>query len=135
MIRSWEIIKELESDNSRLFKEGVLQKYLEEIDFQEGLAMCLDSLVTFGVKQVPESEIDGSGLSWVNFKDSAKLLIETAKIEAGPTDVWIHNARFNFIQEYYPWPCEVKDNFSTIQVERGCLAKHGWNEGIGYDII
>ena len=40
MIRSWEIIKELESDNSRLFKEGVLQKYLEEIDFQEGLAMC-----------------------------------------------------------------------------------------------
>ena len=71
MIRSWEIIKELESDNSRLFKEGVLQKYLEEIDFQEGLAMCLDSLVTFGVKQVPESEKDGTGLSWINFRDSA----------------------------------------------------------------
>ena len=71
MIRSWEIIKELESDNSRLFKEGVLQKYLEEIDFQEGLAMCLDSLVTFGVKQVPESEKDGAGLSWINFRDSA----------------------------------------------------------------
>ena len=67
--------------------------------------------------------------------EAAKLLIDTAKIEAGPTDVWIHNSRFNFIQEYYPWPCEVKDNFSTIQVERGCLAKHGWNEGIGYDII
>ena len=66
---------------------------------------------------------------------AAQMLIDTAKIEAGPTDVWINNARFNFIQEYYPWPVEVKDNFSTIQVERGCTAKHSWNGGLGYDII
>lgn len=66
---------------------------------------------------------------------AAKKMIKRAKIDAGPTDVWIHNERFDFIQEYYPWCCEAKDNFSTIQVQRGCVAKHGWNEGIGYDII
>jgi len=66
---------------------------------------------------------------------AAMRLIETAQYEAGPTDVWIHNKRFDFIQEYYPWCCEAKDNFSTIQVERGCTAKHGWNGGLGYDII
>ena len=47
---------------------------------------------------------------------AAKKMIKRAKIDAGPTDVWIHNERFDFIQEYYPWCCEAKDNFSTIQV-------------------
>ena len=79
MINSWEIIKELESNNSRLFKEGVIENYIKDQDFQEGLAMCLDPLVTFGVKQVPESEKDGDGLSWKDFKVSATLLIERDK--------------------------------------------------------
>ena len=55
MLKPWRIILELESDNSRLFKEGVIEKYLNELEFQEGLGMCLDPLVTFGVKQVPDS--------------------------------------------------------------------------------
>ena len=48
MLKPWRIILELESDNSRLFKEGVIEKYLNELEFQEGLEMCLDPLVTFG---------------------------------------------------------------------------------------
>ncbi len=52
MLKPWRIILELESDNSRLFKEDVIEKYLNELEFQEGLEMCLDPLVTFGVKQV-----------------------------------------------------------------------------------
>ena len=63
MINSWEIINELESNNSRLFKEDVIEKNLNYKEFQEGLAMCLDPLVTFGVKKVPESEKNGDGLS------------------------------------------------------------------------
>ena len=54
MTDPWNIIKELESDNSRLFKEAIVEKNLQSITFQEGLSMCLDPLVTFGVKQVPE---------------------------------------------------------------------------------
>ena len=42
MFKPWRIILELESDNSRLFKEGVIEKYLNELEFQEGLEMCLD---------------------------------------------------------------------------------------------
>ena len=76
MINSWEIIKELESNNSRLFKEDIIEKNLNYKEFQEGLAMCLDPLVTFGVKQVPESEKNGNGLNWEDFKNSANLLIE-----------------------------------------------------------
>ena len=40
--------------------------------FQEGLAMCLDPLTTFGVKQIPESSQEGVGLSWNDFKKAAK---------------------------------------------------------------
>ena len=76
MINSWEIIKELESNNSRLFKEDIIEKNLNYKEFQEGLAMCLDPLVTFCVKQVPESEKNGNGLNWEDFKNSANLLIE-----------------------------------------------------------
>ena len=72
----WTIIKELESDNSRLFKEDIIEKHLNDHNFQQGLAMCLDPLVTFGVKQVPESDRDGEGLEWNSFKKAANLLIE-----------------------------------------------------------
>ena len=55
-MRPWKIIQKLESDNSRLFKESVIQDNLDDVVLQEGLSMCLDALVTFGVKQVPESK-------------------------------------------------------------------------------
>ena len=75
-MKPWKIIQKLESDNSRLFKEGVIQDNLDDVVLQEGLSMCLDALVTFGVKQVPESKKDGKGLNWETFKSSAILLID-----------------------------------------------------------
>ena len=60
--------------------------------------------------------------------EAAKKLLETAKEHAGPTDVYLRNQLFDFIEEYYPWPVVVKETFSTIQQEAGCLAKHGYNE-------
>ena len=85
----WKIIKELESDNSRLFKEGVVENNLNNIEFQEGLSMCLDPLITFGVKQVPESEQDGDGLKWDDFKKDADLLIEREKTGHAARDLII----------------------------------------------
>ena len=67
-MKPWKIIQKLESDNSRLFKEGVIEDNLHDIVLQEGLSMCLDALVTFGVKQVPESSDGGKGLDWDKFK-------------------------------------------------------------------
>ena len=63
------IIKELESDNSRLAKEAILYRELAK-DNQTlfyGFQIALDNLVTFGVKQVPESFGDGPGLSYGTF--------------------------------------------------------------------
>ena len=85
----WKIIKELESDNSRLFKESVVENNLNNLDFQEGLSMCLDPLVTFGVKQIPESEQDGDGLKWDDFKKDVDLLIERERTGHAARDLII----------------------------------------------
>jgi len=85
----WKIINELESDNSRLFKEDVIQTNLNNLEFQEGLSMCLDPLVTFGVKQVPESKEDGNGLKWDDFKKDVNLLIERERTGHAARDLII----------------------------------------------
>jgi GR25 family glycosyltransferase involved in LPS biosynthesis len=64
----------------------------------------------------------------------ASLLIARAKRDAQPTDVFISNKKFpGVIKEYYPWPVEAQDYFTTIQKEAGCKAKHNYNEQ--YSII
>jgi len=70
------IIAKLEADNSRLAKEAVLAEAMTEglDEFFEGVRWCLDKLHTFGVKQVPESDVDGQGLSWTNFSELADAL-------------------------------------------------------------
>lgn len=65
--------------------------------------------------------------------DRALTLCHAAKTQALPTDVFLDVRRFSFLQEYYPWPVEARDDFTTIQNENGCLAKHRY--GPGYQII
>ena len=91
MIEPWKIIEELESDNSRLFKEGVIEKHLNDKSFQEGLVMCLDPLTTFGVKQVPECIEDGAGLDWSDFKKAANQLIDRDKTGHAARDLIVIN--------------------------------------------
>ena len=62
----------------------------------------------------------------------AQQLIDEAVFSAGPTDVYIHSNKFT-LGEYYPWPAEAKDSFTTIQKTEGCLAKHNYGES--YEII
>jgi len=70
------IINQLELHPSRLNKEGILKAAMEEglDEFFEGVGMALDKLYTFGVKQVPTSQVSGQGLSWDNFKQLAEAL-------------------------------------------------------------
>jgi GR25 family glycosyltransferase involved in LPS biosynthesis len=65
--------------------------------------------------------------------EAAKVLIEKAKEFAQPTDIFLANYNFPFMDEYYPWPVSAKDSFSTIQNEEGCHAKH--NNGPGYKLL
>ena len=63
----------------------------------------------------------------------ALALIEKAKTHSVPTDLFINLDFFPYLQEYYPWPVEAHDKFTTIQNTIGCQAKH--NYGKDYKII
>lgn len=58
----------------------------------------------------------------------AKQLVEIARLEASPTDIFLNLDTFPFLEEYYPWPVEVRESFSTIQKTEGCLAKHMYSK-------
>ena len=71
MKNPWEIISELEADNSRLAKEALILDEAEvgNNDFFEGCILALSPYITFGVKKVPShSGPDGQGLPWSVFK-------------------------------------------------------------------
>lgn len=63
----------------------------------------------------------------------AKLLMAEAKRLARPTDVFLNINSFPWLQEYYPWPVEAVDSFTTIQNTQGCFAKHNY-DGMTYRV-
>jgi len=70
-----EIIADLESDNSRLAKEAIIQEHADNVELFEGFELALSPYITFGVKKVPTySGPDGQGLPWVAFKELCDLL-------------------------------------------------------------
>jgi DNA ligase-1 len=76
MLKPWEVIADLEADNSRLVKESIVAREAAagNTEFFAGCRMALDSMITFGVKKVPESKLDGAGLSWDRFAEAANKL-------------------------------------------------------------
>lgn len=60
---------------------------------------------------------------------AATDLINRSRLKAIPTDVFIDRRNFSWIEEFYPWPVEVQDSFSTVQKLTGCVAKHNYKEG------
>ena len=86
-MENYKLIQELESNRSRLFKEEVLLREMKNKNslFFEGLKYACDRLITFGVKQVPESKKSGTGIFWNDFK---KLLLDLNNRELTG-----HNAR------------------------------------------
>ena len=78
MRNPWEVIAELEADNSRLGKEAILKVVANHGNdiFFEGCRLALDPMITFGIKKVPESKINGSGLEWDYFRSKIQGLID-----------------------------------------------------------
>ena len=97
------IIIELESNNSRLFKESVIEKNLHHVEFQEGLSMCLDPLITFGVKQVPESKEKTNHLSWKEFKEKINLLVDREKTGHAARDLIIELMKRSSGDQWNNW--------------------------------
>jgi DNA ligase 1 len=64
------VISTLEDHSSRLDKEAIIlaQAEMGNNEFFEGLRLCYDSMITFGLKQIPEkTDEDGLGLPWDSF--------------------------------------------------------------------
>lgn len=73
-----DIIVELESDNSRLFKEAVIIREMENNnrEFFKGVRLACDKLITFGIKQIPiRNQQDGEGVCFSAFEDMLNKLI------------------------------------------------------------
>ena len=73
----FEIIKELEADNSRLVKEAILSREASKSNTElfDGLRLALSPFTTFGVKKIPShSGPDGQGLPWTAFLELCELL-------------------------------------------------------------
>ena len=70
MKKPYEIIKELESNNSRLFKESVILREMRMGNdiFFEGANFACDKLKTFGIKKVPISKNLNGETNWEKFK-------------------------------------------------------------------
>ncbi len=63
----------------------------------------------------------------------ARMLVDQAKVQARPTDIFLNIDTFPTLQEYYPFVARADDTFTTIQNRQGCAAKHNYTEG--YKII
>ena len=78
MNKPWEVIADLESDNSRTFKEGVV--YQEAVagnaEFFRGARAALDSMITYGIRKVEEKTGNGKGLNPDTFWKTAQQLAE-----------------------------------------------------------
>jgi DNA ligase-1 len=96
MLKPWEIVAELESDNSRLFKESVVKREAEagNGDFFRGCRWALDSMITFGVRQVEEKTGNGRGLNPDIFWRTAEQLAKR-ELTGNAAQVSINHMRMN----------------------------------------
>ena len=78
MLKPWEVVADLEADNSRLAKEAVVKREAEagNFDFFRGCRAALDSMITYGIRQVEEKSGDGRGLNPDKFWETAQALAE-----------------------------------------------------------
>ena len=105
MHKNWKIIKELESNNSRLFKEGIIEKIAKQDndEFFIGCKLALDKLVSFGIKQIPNSSKSGKGLKWNEFLLMTEQFL-TRKITGNSArDLLLHNMEKSEMNEWNFW--------------------------------
>ena len=85
-----------------------------------------------GVGPLTQKNYFGGAHGYIVTPSGAEKIIEAAKKYAAPTDVYLNMNLFPWLQESYPWSCRADDNFSTIQRENGCIAKHNYKDGYEY---
>jgi len=108
-------------------------KFNKVITFSKPSYGKFNTPMKIGVDGLVQKQYFGGAHGYIVSPEGAKILIEKAKIEAAPTDVFLNLNLFPWLEELYPWICMASDSFTTIQKEAGCLAKHRYDET--YEII
>lgn len=85
---------------------------------------------TLGTQPLAQKEYFKGAHSYVVRANGAAELLSMVSDYSRPTDVYLNNMYFPWLEEYYPWPVKVDDTFSTIQHQQGCVAKHNYQKGI-----
>ena len=88
---------------------------------------------TFGPNPLTSKAYFPGAHAYIMSPAGAKLALNKSLSNAMPTDLFFNMQNFEFLQEYYPWPVEVRETFTTIQKIEGSLAKHMYNEE--YEIV
>tara|TARA_B100000575_G_scaffold294148_1_gene308285 strand:+ start:2408 stop:3064 length:657 start_codon:yes stop_codon:yes gene_type:complete len=76
--------------------------------------------------------LPGTHAYYVSSK-AAQRLLDWARVNPAPVDLFLNKNKFPWIKEYYPWPIIADDDFTTIQKVEGSLAKHNYGES--YEIL
>ena len=78
MLKPWEVIADLEEDNSRLVKEAIIIREANNgnDEFFRGARAALDSMITYGIRKVETKSDSGPGLNADVFWKTAQDLSE-----------------------------------------------------------
>jgi len=86
-----------------------------------------------GVNQLFSKRYLPGAHAYIVKPSAANALVKASESYARPADVFLNIDTFPWLEEYYPWPVEVKDTFTTVQGIGGISAKHSYSEN--YEII
>lgn len=102
MIAPWDVIAELESDNSRLFKEDVIARESKagNDELFRGFRAAYDAMITFGVKKVDTKSGDGKGITSDAFWKLADQL-QKRELTGNAAQTAINFLRMNATEEQW----------------------------------
>jgi DNA ligase-1 len=106
MNKPWEVIAELEADNSRLAKEEIVGREAAagNTEFFEGARLALNSMITFGLKQIPEKkDADGAGLDWADFTFVVERLVDRTLTGNAARDTVVELINQSTQQQWNGW--------------------------------
>ena len=129
---TYQLIKEIASDNSKLHKEAVIRReaLAGNNDFFAGLRYALDNIDTFGVKKVPESHNRrGIGLPFSDSKILADKLIKRELTGGAALDAIDKAMSFATNDEWNGWYRlilikDLKAGFSESTVNKAIKDTH-----------
>lgn len=129
-MKPWEIIKELESDNSRLKKEAIIRREsdADNVRFFNGVCMALDGFRTFGVQKVPTSKQDGSGITQSEFDDVVRKLEDRSLTGNQMRDVIQDLCDRSKIEEWNDWYRRILIKDLRCGVTHKTVNKHSDNK-------